>query len=300
MDFSAAQQVINNLEKSLDLLEFLLMLATALVVVGLLLEYWHEIPESAAAFKRSWQSTLRRLAWKPLLIVGGALLITLGVAGELTIQFIASGKETSLRKANDSTFAGLRKEASDAFERASKADERASKADERSTANEKEAARLGRLAEKEHLERVKLEAMVAPRSLSIDQQKLIKTALSGFRGHNVLLTSYGTDGEAAVFGAQLVGVLRSAGINVADSRASTIVAGGFDIGIHVRGPETEHEFISHLSTALTSIGKFAVAVNDPSPKTGAGMGGGGQGFPGGTVFVSVMVGVKPVPVLPLK
>ena len=79
-----------------------------------------------------------------------------------------------------------------------------------------------------------------------------------------------------------------------------MVSGGFDIGVHVRGPDAEHEFVSVLGNALSSIGRLKVAVNDPLPKTGAVMGGGGQAFSPGTVFVTVMVGIKPVPILVTK
>src|SRR5258708_25251971 len=103
MEPSALMSNINDLERSLDSLEGWLALMTSLVVLGLVLEYWHELPEALASVKNTW-------SWKPILVIAGAILITTGVAGELAVQFRASSKETSLRKANDAVFADLNAE----------------------------------------------------------------------------------------------------------------------------------------------------------------------------------------------
>jgi hypothetical protein len=265
VDIVALQDSIKGLEHNLDRLEFWLSLATGLVVLGLVLEYVFEIPHAIRLLKRRW-------ACKPLLIILGGIFITLGVAGELVVQFFASSEATALRKANDEAVAGLNVEA----------------------------ARLTEMAEAERLERIKLEAAVAPRSLSLDQQRRIASACEKFRGHGVLVSSYGMDGEAAALAMQIISALRVAKIVVADARSSITVAGGFEDGVHVRGPDAEQDFISSLGTALSSMGKLKVSVNDPQPRLGAAMGGGGQSFPPGTVFVTVMVGVKPVPILGAK
>lgn len=141
---------------------------------------------------------------------------------------------------------------------------------------------------------------LSPRILSVGQQLLIRKACSGFQYHLVRVVSYATDGEASQLAGQIIAVLKAAHINVADARGSQEVIGGFDIGVHIRGPEQESAFISCLSDALSTIGKLEVVKNDPPPKTGGMMLGGGQAFKPGTVFVTVMVGVKPVPVLPVE
>ncbi len=165
---------------------------------------------------------------------------------------------------------------------------------------EKEAGVAREMAERERLERIKLEAIVAPRSLSLEQQRLIASACSRFHGRGVLVSSYGMDGEGAALGGQIISVLRSAGITVADARASIVVTGGFEMGVHVRGPDVERDLVSCLGNALSSIGKLKVTLNDLPPRFGGGMGGGGQSFPAGTVFVTVMIGIKPVPILATK
>src|ERR1039457_695563 len=97
MDLSALERKISNLENSLSSLEIWLGLMTTLVVIGLVIEYWHEIPEAIGDLRKA-----KKWLWKPVCIILGAILITVGVAGELCVQFLASSKETDLRKANRS------------------------------------------------------------------------------------------------------------------------------------------------------------------------------------------------------
>jgi uncharacterized membrane protein YczE len=85
MDTSALERNITNLETSLDSLEFWLSVMTFLVVGGLILEYWHEIPEELEKLKEA-----KKWLWKPICVIIGAILITIGVAGELAVQFLAS------------------------------------------------------------------------------------------------------------------------------------------------------------------------------------------------------------------
>jgi hypothetical protein len=290
MNLADLQRTIHDLESALDGLGVWLLVATVLVVLGLVLEYFHQIPESIREYKTN-------RSWGPIFIILGGILITLGVAGELFVQHLASGKETALRKANDQLFAQLNSEAAQARKDAGDAIESAAKADERASANEKESARLSKIAEAERLERIRLEAAVAPRGLTLDQQKRIADEVQKFRRHAVLVSSYGLDGEASELAAQVISSLRSVGITVADARASIVVNGGFETGVHVRGPDVERAFVIALGNALSVVGKLRVATNDPVPRTGGGIGGGGQGFTPGSVYVTVFVGVKPQPIL---
>jgi hypothetical protein len=162
------------------------------------------------------------------------------------------------------------------------------------------AAEAGQKAEAERLERLKLEAIVAPRSLSLDQQHEIAEACRKFHGHGVLVFSYGQDGEAAALGGQIISALQSVHIVVADARSSAVITGGFETGVHVSGPKVEHEFVSVLGDALSRIGKLKAGGVVGNGRPGSALSGGGEGFPAGTTFVTVTVGVKPVPVLPSK
>jgi len=161
------------------------------------------------------------------------------------------------------------------------------------------AAEARSTAEAERLERLRLEATVKPRSLSLDQQRQIADACRRFVGHRVVVASYGQDVEAAVLGDQIYSALRSVlgGENVLDNRMTTVVAGGIELGVHIRGPDLERDFISALGNALSSIGGLQTFTNDPRPTVGAEMIAARPIFPAGMVFVTIMVGAKPVPVL---
>lgn len=166
---------------------------------------------------------------------------------------------------------------------------------------QRDAAESKKEAAAEQLERIKLEAVVAPRSLSLDIQKGIADACVKFAGHGVLVGSYGMDGEGAALATQIMSALQAARIVVKDNRGGSVVAGEFDVGVQIRNQQAEeHEFASCLADALSRIGKLqGVALNRPWPKLGATMiAGGRQGFPVGTPFVDVMVGLRAFRVLP--
>jgi hypothetical protein len=257
MDLSVLQRDVNNLEASLDSLEVCLLVATGLVVLGLILEYWHEIPEAINELRKAW-------SWKPICIIAGGILITLGVAGELYVQFIASGRETALRKANDAVFAGLNTEAAKARKDAGAAIERASSADERASKNEEEAARLRKVAEQERLARIKIEESVAWRRLTKAQQSRIGTRLSRFAGQQALLQYDASDIEAGTFALDIALALQLAkwrvseplqmlqmregpvplGTNPPIERGVTVVSTG-DEASHKASEAIRHE-LSHL------------------------------------------------------
>jgi len=288
MDTSALERNIKSLETSLDSFELWLSVMTLLVVAGLIVEYWHEIPEELEKLREA-----RKWLWKPVCVIFGAILITIGVAGELAVQFLASAKETQLRQANDAVFVGLNAEAAKARKDVETAEARIAEA-------RRAAAEAQSSAEAERLERMRLQAIVAPRSLSLDEQRQIAEVCRRFAGHRAIVSSYGLDGEGAAIGGQLIALLRLAlgNDNVLDSRASSVVTGGFQFGIHLRGPDSERDFIRALSDSLSSLGRLHTFINQPIPAIGSGMRGGGQTFPAGTPFVDIMVGIKPVPLIP--
>lgn len=296
MDPSGLVIQVSHLERSLDSLNNCLKVATGAVVIGLLVEYPYEIYEAICEFKN-------RLL-KPSLTIAGAILITLGVAGELVIQSKESIVEGNLRSANHEVQAGLEKEASQAQEKAKQAtaaslgaEVRIALARKAAAEADERAAKAGSIAEAERLERIKLQAAVAPRSLDPEQQREVIAECREFRGHNAIVYSYAMDGEGAAIGGQLISVLDAAGVRTFDARSSMGVAGGFEQGIHIRGPQVEDQFIKTLDHSLRSIGKLQVSVNDPPARVGMMFGGGGPAIPPGTVLVTIMVGIKPVPVL---
>src|SRR5271165_1479772 len=119
MDLSALQNSIKALEDSLDSWAFWLELATFLVVIGLILEYWHEVRDLL---------TERPFKWKQLMKFSGAILVIAGVAGELFVGYKASRVETNLRAANGKEIAELTKQAGNAKTSADKSADAADRA----------------------------------------------------------------------------------------------------------------------------------------------------------------------------
>jgi hypothetical protein len=167
-------------------------------------------------------------------------------------------------------------------------------ADARSAEATARAAEAQQAAEGERLERVRLEAAVAPRSLSLEQQRLIGLSLSRFAGRRVSLTTYALDGEGAMLGQQIIAALRTAGIEIEDHAASLMPIGGFSLGVHVSGQEAD--LTTGIAFALASIGHLVVAPPN-SPSGGGAAIGMGRDDKTEPPPVSILVGVKPVPIM---
>lgn len=212
MDVSALERSIKTLETSLDSLEVWLAMMTSLVVLGLVLEYWHEIPEAISDFKRA-----ANWVWKPVLVITGAILITVGVAGELAVQFLASRVGTDLRTTTHAVEALLNKQAEDARTKAEEAtatskgfeskiadaNARAKKAEAvvasanaeshkaaatvataeaRIAEAQRDAAQARKEAEMEHLARVRIEEALAGWKLSPEGRERLSQKLKRFAG----------------------------------------------------------------------------------------------------------------------
>jgi len=118
------------------------------------------------------------------------------------------------------------------------------------------------------------------------QQKLIR---SGIHIPIVFLTGHGS----------IPMTTQAVKAGAADSRAAFVSTGPMESGIHVRTTyASELDFASCIATGLKQIGGLEAIFNDPEPPMrGAAIAGGGQGFPAGVPFVTVMIGVKPLPLL---
>src|ERR1700737_4823955 len=112
MDLPTLETAIKALEKSLDSLGVWLAVSTALVVVGLIVEFAEDLRELI---------TERPFKWRLLRTMVGGLLITIGVAGELFIQFRASKVETEIRTDSQQVEALLNKQDADANKEAAHA-----------------------------------------------------------------------------------------------------------------------------------------------------------------------------------
>ena len=322
MDSLALASSIKSLERSADSLSGWLTFFTALVVIGLILEYWKDVT-----------GIFRSFEWPKLRAVIGGILVTVGGAGELFIGFRASTVETKLRSANAETFASLNKEAGEARKTAAdisakykdvdlaiaaanaRADEatarvkgaeaqiasanaasrdavaKVSTAQARIAEAEARAAEARSMAEQERLERVRLEAQIAPRRLTAPQVEEIARAVQRFSGRNVSVVSYSLDLEAAVLGQLIEAALKSGGLHVQANLASVMPFGGFLVGIHVNGPASQQDLVTALSVILRADGGLVVALDAPT-NAGAGIESGGTG--GESPAVVITVGVKPL------
>jgi hypothetical protein len=155
------------------------------------------------------------------------------------------------------------------------------------------AAEAQRAAEAERLERVRLEAIVAPRSISLVDQMAITVALLRFSGRRVSVTTYSLDGEGAVLGQQVIATLQGARIEVDNRIASMMPLGGFAFGVHVTG--TGDALVAALRGALSGIGHLAVAPPNAQMGGGAAIGTGPQNP--AAVDADVLIGIKPVPTI---
>lgn len=91
MDTSALESAISTAEKSVDALYPWLFVATAVVVIGLVVEYWPDVKKLLSE---------RPLDRKLMIEMIGGALVTIGVAGELMVQSYLSTAETTLRGAD--------------------------------------------------------------------------------------------------------------------------------------------------------------------------------------------------------
>lgn len=98
MDASALAKTVSSAEKSIDALYPWLFGATAVVVLGLAVEYWPAIRELFSE---------RPLNRRLLIEMIGGVLVIVGVAGELVVQSFQHSAETALRIANDQYTASL-------------------------------------------------------------------------------------------------------------------------------------------------------------------------------------------------
>lgn len=155
-----------------------------------------------------------------------------------------------------------------------------------------DAAEANRKAETEKLERVKLEAIVAPRTLRVDQQLAIARQLRQFAGKRVSVTTYSLDAEGATLATQIIALLGAATIDVDNRIASVMPLGGFSLGIHVTG--ADENLAASIRSALSVTGGLVVApaINATGAIPSAGIVGNDPGSK--PVDAAILVGVKPV------
>lgn len=174
----------------------------------------------------------------------------------------AADAQTRLAEARERT-ARIEQEVANAYKAAKDAEGQARKFEAIIATSNARAEEAKQIAERERLERVKLEAQVAPRRLSREQEKSIISSLSRFRGRNVTIVSYSLDVEGGVLATQIIAMLQEAGILVEEKVGELFVGGSFWTGVILKGPAEEQNLIAALLTALTNEGQLAVR-NEPT------------------------------------
>jgi hypothetical protein len=239
---------IESSEQTLGTLRIFLVIFTSLVAIGLVLEYKTPLYLIARGLLKfvSFKSNsfdrcaLRRMCWHFL----GALLVTIGVAGEFVVEYEQTGAESDLSRAS---------------------------AEARENLNA-EAARAREDAAKIKAENLKLEAQITPRRLDLDQQVKIAENCKGsknlFMGKRIKLVSYSLDTESFVLAEQIVEVLRASGMTVDDEAMSiTPMMGNLVFGINVFG--SDPELAKKIAEAIGSSGKpIAVGFTATDPTAG--------------------------------
>jgi hypothetical protein len=104
-----------------------------------------------------------------------AFLVAIGVVGEFMKDFLSGPYEEVVEKARQAEIAEI-------TARAAKANERAAEANEK--------------AEQEQLARVKLEALIQPRRLTLEQESILRLKASSFAGTRVIFKVYDAEGWA--------------------------------------------------------------------------------------------------------
>jgi hypothetical protein len=268
--------------KIVGFLGLMLLAATCLVVIGLVFEYWpetidfiEEVRRPAAAFPR-----------KRFGEMVGAILVTLGVAGELWFTFQASRVETSLRDNNHQIEALLTKDAGDAKTSAGNAADAAVRAigsAKEATSSASNAMTLASGARKEadsfekdivsaktqaadaesHLAeamrqaaeaKLELERFKAPRTLNLSQQADIRARLGKFGPHRVDVIIIGDAQEIANLAGMIVAAFPEGwNVNVFKAVSGPNVSGVL-VGPHTGSDRNVNAATETLISVLQSNG----------------------------------------------
>jgi hypothetical protein len=242
MDSSALEIISKALESSLDFWGLLLLISTAVVVAGLIVEYRDETSE----FWTLCRWPMSSFPWHKFRGLLGGILVTIGVAGELAFTYTASRVETKLRDNNHHVVSSLQTTISQ---------------------NNLEAQRLRKETEDEHMARVEAEESVAWRKLSPSAKARLRITLQPqlFSASRTWLMYNFNDMEAFTFGDDLAEVLKAAEWHPTDVEPIELMAEGpvpfgraprpeRGIVVSTTGEQSNEDAANALTKALVSLG----------------------------------------------
>lgn len=287
-----------------------LLWMTKLVAVGVGLEVFEIAYDVIEGISRCRGKKTRDHTplWITLAGAFGWLLIVIGVVGEFVFEAKFDRDDTEIASINQQLLGDAERTASDARTHAAELEKEAAQL-------QKGAEGLKKAAEAERLARVKLEALVGPRRLTVDAQEKIGKACAYWYQYGaskrIVVESYGLDGEGTALAAQIVASLANGRLYSNSEFGNKLQSGGFDTGVIISAPPEDEQFASCFADALTNIGKLKeVKVNPARNSGGTVLTGGttstgpvnitGSGeqkeaapLPAGSP-VDIMVGIKPI------
>lgn len=185
-------------------------------------------------------------------------------------------------KTAEATVAASKASVSEAVAEVATAEARIAEAQRGAEEAKKESAAL-------HLEEMKLRAIIQPRTLGPDQKREIANGLALFAGRHIAVISYGQDLEAVVLCREITDIVETAKL-INTRGCGGFVSVGFDIGVHVRGPNDQQDLVMSIAALLKSKGGLMVSTNVPESHGVTLM-----QPPDPKKLVVVNVGVKPMP-----
>jgi hypothetical protein len=138
---------------------------------------------------------------------------------------------------------------------------------------------------------LKLEAIIAPRRLSAEQQRDLST-LTVFSNRRVGLKSYASDVEGLVLASQIFDALAKAHIPIEDNRLTMQSSGSISFGVSING--TDNALVVELRRILGNLASTSTMPVSPSRagiSTSLSFGTIKSGLP---VAATIVVGVKPI------
>jgi hypothetical protein len=243
---SALDSAAESLGNSAASLEPWSWVFTALVAVGVAMEFWviwHEHREDTETWALTFfgvHRTLRPHFGRLIAEYISVALVAGGIIGELAVGIeIASfntrlrsvdaqlrSKNAGLRTASDQLVALINSKAEEAKKQAKDAD----------------------------LARTKLEKEIQPRTLDDTARKNISKELSKFASHfsgrKIKIMSYKADAEGIVFSLEVMDVITRAGIVVDPVIGRIEPVGLVDTGLNITGPTKDDDFIRALENSV--------------------------------------------------
>jgi hypothetical protein len=296
------------------------------VAIGCGLETW----EVALDLGNWWRHRKKRDllgdapgSWRYPMAALGLFLVVGGIVGETVFEVLDANIESQIREHGSDITSDAETKAAEANKAAGEATDRATKAASGNiqlglelARQKSRAAAAERALESEKTDRLKLEALVSPRRLTVDEQRQIGAKCAYFKANNspyrrIIVESYGMDAEGKTLATQITSSLVSARLYNESRYGNTVQAGDFDTGVLISAAPEDEQFASCFANALTTIGHLKEVKVNPDRHAGgammaggavvlggASMNGGGQiirgaPLPAGSP-IDIMVAIKPI------